>query len=118
MKTLRILNAGLLAVGCAVIVTVSLAGTGAGQASGQAVVDRRRRPRRRRHRSEGAGSRRVGHRGDDRASDQVRQDRRDRRSRPLRRARSPEGDLQRLGPRLRARRFAEDAGDARQDRST
>ena len=37
MKTLRIVNAGLLAVGCAVIVTVSLSGTGAGQATGQAV---------------------------------------------------------------------------------
>ncbi len=37
MKTLRILNAGLLAVGCAVIVTVSLSGTGAGQTASQAV---------------------------------------------------------------------------------
>ena len=37
MKTLRIVNAGLLAVGCAVIVTVSLAGTGGGQTTSQAV---------------------------------------------------------------------------------
>jgi hypothetical protein len=37
MKTLRMLSSGLLAVGCAVIVTVSLAGTGARQATAQAV---------------------------------------------------------------------------------
>jgi hypothetical protein len=37
MKTLRILNASLLAVGCAVIVTVSLSGTGARQTASQAV---------------------------------------------------------------------------------
>ena len=37
MRTLRILNAGLLAVGCAVIVTVTLAGTGGIQTTGQAV---------------------------------------------------------------------------------
>jgi hypothetical protein len=37
MKTLRILNSGLLAMGCAAIVTVSVAGTGARQATGQAV---------------------------------------------------------------------------------
>ena len=38
MKTLRIVNAGLLAVGCAVVLTVSLAGTGARQATGQPVA--------------------------------------------------------------------------------
>ncbi len=38
MKMLRLLTAGLLAVGGAVIVTVSLAGTGEGQATGQAIA--------------------------------------------------------------------------------
>ena len=37
MKTTRLVNARLLAVGCALIVIVSLAGTGKGQGTGQAV---------------------------------------------------------------------------------
>ena len=61
----------------------------------------------------GPGGRRLGDRGDHRSAHQVRQDRRHRRSRPLPHARSAEGELQRLGARLRAGRFAEGADRAR-----
>ena len=66
--------------------------------------------------AERAGGRRLGDRRDHRSSDQVRQDRRHRRPGPLRHARSAEGELQRLGARLRARRLAE-GRDARPARS-
>ena len=71
------------------------------------VVTERQRP----------GSRRLGDRGDHRPADQVRQDRRHRRSGPLRHSRSAEGELQRLGARLRPGRLAEGRSRARQDRS-
>ena len=64
-------------------------------------------------RSERAGSRRLGHRRDDRTADQVRQDGRHRRSGPLRHPRPADRELRGLGARLRARRFAEGARQAR-----
>ena len=77
----------------------------------------RERSRRRRHERQRPGSRRLGHCRDRGPADQVREDRRDRRARPLRPPRSAEGDLQRLGSRLRARRLGEIANRAR-DRSS
>src|SRR5437870_3742430 len=68
---------------------------------------RRRRHRRCGQRAERARGRRVGDRGDDRSPDQVRADRRHRRPGPLRGARSPEGQIQGVGPRLWPRRFGE-----------
>ncbi len=115
MKTLRILNAGLLAVGCAVIVTVSLAGTGGEQTTGQAVsID-----------ADDIGGVVTGPKGPEAGvwviaettdlPTKFVEDRRHRRSRPLPAARSAEGELQRVGARLRPRRLAEGAGDAGQD---
>ena len=48
----------------------------------------------------------MGDRGNDRPSHQVREDRGHRRPGPLPHSRSPEGELSRLGPRIRPRRFA------------
>ena len=62
---------------------------------------------------ERAGSRRLGHRRDDRPADQVRPHRRHRRPGPLRHPRSAEGQLQGLGARLWPRRFAEGATASR-----
>ena len=76
---------------------------------------RQRRYRRRRHRRQRAGGRRLGDRRNHRSADQIRQDRRHRRSGPLSRPRSAEGELQRLGARLRPGRFAEGRDRARQD---
>ena len=76
---------------------------------------RRCRPGRRGQRRPGTGSRRVGDRGNDRPAHEIREDRRHRRSGPIRDARSAEGELQRLGPRLRPRRLPEGAGGAGQD---
>ena len=77
---------------------------------------RRRRHRRRRHRPRRTGSGRVGDRGDAMICHQVRQDGGDRRPGTLRHSRSPEGELHRVGARLRARRFAEGDERARQAR--
>ena len=76
---------------------------------------RRRRPGRHGDRPVRTRGRRLGHRRDPRSADAVREDRRHRRPRALPGPRSSQGDLQRLGPRLRPRRFAEDADRARQD---
>ncbi len=57
----------------------------------------------------------MGHRGNHQYAHQVRQGRRHRRSRPLRGAGSSEWDLQRVGARLRAGRFAEGADLPRQN---
>ena len=65
------------------------------------------------HRPERAGGRRLGHRGDDGAADEVRQDRRHRRPGSLRHPGPAERELPGLGARLRPRRLAEDAGEAR-----
>ena len=65
------------------------------------------RSRRRRQRHGWTGSRRLGDRGDHRPAHQIRQDRRHRRPGPLRHARPAEGEVQRLGARLRPGRFAE-----------
>ena len=64
-------------------------------------------------RAEGTRGRRLGDRRDDRAADPVRADRRHRRPGPLPDARPAEGEVQRLGARLRPRRFAEGPGRAR-----
>ena len=107
MKTLRIVNAGLLAVGCAVIVTVSLAGTGGGQTQTQAVsID-----------GDDIGGVVTGPKGPeagvwviaettDLPTKFVKIVVTDDRGRYLH-ARSAEGELQRLGARLRPGRFAE-----------
>ncbi len=63
------------------------------------------------------GSRRLGDRRDHRPADQVREDGGHRRARALRRSRAAESDLQRLGARLRAGRFAQGARRAGQARS-
>ena len=80
--------------------------------------DRRHRPRWGGHQLERTRSGRLGDRGDDRPPDEIRQDGRDRRQRPLPHPRSSEGHLQRLGARLRARRFAQGADRARDAIST
>ena len=80
--------------------------------------DRCRRHRRCRHRPERAGGRRLGDRRDQGSADPLRQDGRHRRSGPLRRSRPAEGQLQRLGARLRTGRFAEGAERARQGRQS
>ena len=104
--------------GFAMLLAASQTQTSARQAAADAVRVGRRRHRRRRHEREGAGGRRLGDRGDDRPADEVRQDRRHRRSRALSAARSAEGELQRVGARLRAGRFAEGARRRRARRST
>ena len=57
----------------------------------------------------------MGHRPDGGSADAVREDRRHRRPRTLSGARSPEGQLQRLGPRVWARGFAEDPDHSGQE---
>ena len=74
----------------------------------------RRRHRRRGLRTERTRSGRLGDRRDDRPSDEVRQDRRHRRSRPVSRARSAEGELLGVGPRIWPGRFGEGHGRAGQ----
>ena len=61
-----------------------------------------------------AGGRRLGHRRNDRAADAAAQDRRHRRPGPLPRARPAQGELRRLGPRLRPGGFGQDQGGAGQ----
>jgi hypothetical protein len=79
------------------------------------------RHRRRRHRRRGArqqwttGSGRVGDRGNDGPSDEIRAHGRDRRFRALRPPRPAGRELSDLGARIRACRFAEDAGKARSE---
>ena len=70
--------------------------------------DRQRRHRRCRDQPERGGGRSLGHRRDDRARHAIRQDGGDRRPRALRHPRPSAGDLQRLGPRVRPGRLAED----------
>ena len=118
MKTFRLLTAGLLAVGGAVIVTVSLAGTGEGQGSSQTVaID-----------ADDIGGIVSGPKGPEagvwviaettelptKFAKIVVTDERGRYVVPD----LPEGHLQRLGSRLRSRRLGEDAGDSRQDART
>ncbi len=66
------------------------------------------------HRPERAGSGRLGHRGNNRPADEIREDRRHERSRTVSDPRSPEGQLQRLGSRLRVDRLAQNADGGRQ----
>ena len=63
-------------------------------------------------RQPGSRSRRLGHRRDQGPADQLHQDRRHRRSGPLHAAGTAGGQLQRLGPRLRPRRFDADRDEA------
>ena len=76
---------------------------------------RRERSGRRGDQRERPRSRRLGDRGNDRPADEIREDRRHRRSRALRHSRSAPSELQRLGARIRAHRFAEGTRGTRQD---
>ena len=67
---------------------------------------------RRRHQRQGTGSRGLGHCGDQRPADEVREDRGHRRSRPVPDPGPAGGEVQRVGARLRSRRLAEGAGVA------
>ena len=69
----------------------------------------------RRPQQPGSRSRRLGHRGNQGPADQLHQDRRHRRSGPLHGARAAGRDLQRVGPRLRPRRFDADPDEAGRD---
>ena len=86
---------------------------GRGTGPGQSRIDRWRRHRRRGDRTERTGSRRLGHRRNDRPAHAPDQERGHRRSGSLRPARLAEGELRRVGPRLRPRGLAEGQGDAR-----
>ena len=109
----------LLPINAASVLTVCLLAsmTATGRQPTGDGANRQRRHRRRRHRLEGTGSRRLGDRRDDRSADALRAHRRHRRSRPLRRARPAEGNVSRVGPRLRARRLAKGRGRSGQDAS-
>ena len=93
----RLQLASVLAI---VLLTVML---GRGQVARAFGGHRWRRHRRRGHRAEGPGSRRLGRRRNDRSPHPADQDRRHRRSGALPVARSAEGDLRGLGPRLWSR---------------
>jgi hypothetical protein len=89
--------------------------------SGPAGAVGRHRPRRcRRHcpRCRRTGSRRVGDRGDIRSAGALHQDRRHGRSGPLRHSRPAQGQLRRVGTRLRTCRLAEGAHGSRQARQS
>ncbi len=97
-----------------------LSGGGDSLRSGAVAVERadrgrhrQRRHRRRGQRSERTGGRRLGDRGNHRAAHELRQDGRHRRPGTLRHSRSADRELQRLGARLWAGRFAQAAGEAR-----
>ena len=107
MRPKASLHLSVAAIGAALLLIVPAARLAAQQTAPAGVTVGDKRSRRRGHRPERARSRRLGDRGDDRPAHQIRQDRRDRRSGPLRAARPAEGQLQRLGARLRPGRFAE-----------
>ena len=103
------------------LVIVALAAASVTLAAGGAANARRRgerRPRRhqrRRHRTERPRGGGVGDRRDERPAHEVRAHRRDRRSGPVPHPGSSEGELQRVGARLRARGLAEVVIDDRAD---
>ena len=109
----KLLTVGI-AIGLAVWAGV-VSGTRAFQTSGEAIADRQRRPGGDGDRALRTRGRRLGHRPNDRPGHPVREDCRHRRSGTISGAGPSQGQLQRLGPWIRAGGFTEDPDHSRQE---